>query len=92
VWFYSPLDQHATPKQFRIYRSGPDGPIDFANPLAVVPYKGRRFYRYCTDISEEGRYRFAVKAESTGDVESPAPPAAICQVSHLRVLHTPTPP
>jgi len=83
LWFYCPLDQHAAPKQFRIYRSGPAGPIDFANPVAVVPYKGRRFYGYCTDISEEGRYRFAVKVVSTDDVESTSLPAATCQVRHF---------
>ncbi|MBN2128369.1 MAG: LamG domain-containing protein [Sedimentisphaerales bacterium] len=83
VWFYCPLNQHAEPEQFRIYRSDSAGSIDFEDPLAAVPYVGRRFYRYCTDIPEEGQYRFAVKAVSTDGVESTSPPSATCQSKHL---------
>jgi len=83
LWFYCPLDQQTAPTQFRIYRSGPAGPIDFDNPLAVVPYEGPRFYCYCTDISEEGRYRFAVNAVSADGIESASPSLATCQIRHL---------
>ena len=89
MWFYCGLDQHAEPEQFRVYRGGPDGPIDFDNPLAVVPYEGRRFYRYCTDVPADGRYRFAVKAVSADGIESTSPPSATCQVRHL-TPETPT--
>jgi len=83
VWFYCPLDQQSAPAQFRIYRSGPAGPIDFENPLAVVPYEGPRFYCYRTDISEEGRHQFAVKTVNTEGIESTSPSLVTCQIQDL---------
>jgi hypothetical protein len=83
VWFYCPLDQQSAPAQFRIYRSSPAGPIDFENPLAIVPYEGRRFYCYRTDIPEEGRYQFAVKAVNTEGIESASPSLVTCQIQDL---------
>jgi len=61
TWGYNPIEQASEPKEMRIYSDGGTGEIDFQEPAAIVPYKGRRFYRYEVE-SQEGRYLFAVRA------------------------------
>ncbi|HEY5504918.1 MAG TPA: hypothetical protein VIK28_07150, partial [Sedimentisphaerales bacterium] len=38
------------------------GEIDYQNPVAVVKYKERRFYRHKIEMAKNGRYLFAVRA------------------------------
>jgi hypothetical protein len=61
IWGYNPIEQASNPKEMRVYSDAGTGEIDFQEPVAIVPYKGRRFYRY-EDESQEGRYLFAVRA------------------------------
>ncbi len=70
-WFYWPLDQAVVPRVFNVYWDGGTGCLDLVNPVAVVPYAGRRFYRCQSGPVEDGTYVFAVQAESVTAVESP---------------------
>lgn len=79
-WFYCPLDQGATPRTFNIYWDGGTGQVDSANAIAVLPYAGRKFYRYESQPLENGKYLFAVRAESVADVAGP-PQTCECRVS-----------
>ena len=62
VWTYSPLEQESGPIEMRVYGDEGTGEIDYQEPLKLVPYKGRRFYRYESELPGDGRYRFAVRA------------------------------
>jgi len=69
TWFYCPLEQNSQPACFNIYHDNRTGQIDYENPLAVISYKGRKFYCYISDLLEPGRYLFAIKAEDADGVE-----------------------
>ncbi|MGA2322784.1 MAG: hypothetical protein ABSG22_02945 [Sedimentisphaerales bacterium] len=70
VWTYNPMEQAPRlssgqgggPAEMRIYGDNGTGEIDYQNPVAVVKYKGRRFYRHRIEMPTDGRYRFAVRA------------------------------
>ena len=62
VWTYNPMEQGSGPAEMRVYYDGGTGEVDYQNPVAVVKYKGRRFYRHKIEMAENGRYRFAVRA------------------------------
>ena len=62
VWTYNPMEQGSGPAEMRIYGDAGTGEIDYPNPVAMVTYKGRRFYRHKIDKPADGRYRFAVRA------------------------------
>jgi hypothetical protein len=62
AWAYNPMGQESGPVEMRIYGDNGTGEIDYQNPVAVVKYKGRRFYRHKIEMTENGRYRFAVRA------------------------------
>jgi len=62
VWTYNPMEQGGVPAEMRIYGDAGTGEIDYQNPVAVVKYKRRRFYRHKIEMAENGRYRFAVRA------------------------------
>ena len=70
VWSYCPLDQQTEPEVFCIYTDNGAGQIDFETPIATVPYKGRKFYRYLTGALPDGLYRFVVRAGSEDPVDS----------------------
>ena len=70
VWSYCPLDQQTEPEVFCIYTDNGAGQIDFEPPIATVPYKGRKFYRYLTGALPDGLYRFVVRAGSEDPVDS----------------------
>jgi len=74
-WSYCPLAQNIAPAKFNIYRSDNAGQIDMEEPVGVVPYQGRRFYRYYSDGLAAGRYVFVVTAVSSDNVESASVPA-----------------
>jgi hypothetical protein len=62
VWFYNPLEQKSPPVSFGIYYDNGSGQIDYENPLALIEYQGRRFYRYKSPQLQSERYLFAVRA------------------------------
>jgi hypothetical protein len=61
VWTYSPLEQESQPTEMRVYGDEGTGEINYQEPIAIVPYKGRKFYRYESERLENGRYRFAIR-------------------------------
>lgn len=68
VWTYSPLGQESYPAEMLVYGDEGTGEIDYQEPVALVPYKGRRFYRYESERPGDGRYRFAVRtADARGN-------------------------
>jgi hypothetical protein len=62
VWHYSPIEQESDSKEMRIYSDGGSGEVNYQEPVAVVQYKGRRFYRYVIESPGNGWYRFAVRS------------------------------
>jgi hypothetical protein len=70
VWGYCPIEQESKPREMRIYSDAGTGEINYQEPMAVVPYKGKRCYQYKREIPGSGRYRFAVRAaDSEGNEE-----------------------
>lgn len=68
TWTYNPMEQDSVPVEMRIYGDNGTGEIDYQNPIAVVKYKGRRFYRHRIERPADGRYRFAVRtADANGN-------------------------
>ena len=65
VWTYSPIEQKSNPVEMRVYGDEGTGEIDYQGPVTLVPYKGRRFYRYESEQPGDGRYRFAVRMADT---------------------------
>ena len=70
VWYYCPLGQRQKPVCFRVYGDGGTGQIDYENPVATIPYAGRRFYSYQSDLLNADKYLFCIKAEGAGGTES----------------------
>ena len=69
-WYYCPIKQQSPPACFRIYYDAGTGQIDYENQIATVSYKGRRFYRYKSDILAAGRYLFVIRAEDAAGLET----------------------
>jgi hypothetical protein len=63
TWFYCPLEQGSQPARFNIYHDNRTGQIDYDNPLAVIRYKGQKYYSYESGSLETGRYMFTIRAE-----------------------------
>jgi len=70
VWFYCPLEQESQPARFNVYSDNRTGQINFENPIAVIDYRGPKFYDYLSDILEPGRYLFTVRAEDAAGTEN----------------------
>jgi hypothetical protein len=83
AWLYCPLDQGAPPAQFNVYWDGGTGHMDLENPIAVIPYKGYKFYHYDSGTLTIGRYTFLVRARGASMVESMSPAGMVCQVKNL---------
>ncbi len=83
TWFYSPLDQNATPERFHVYSDGGSGQVDLRDPVATIPYRGPRFYAYQSTVPGDGPYAFVVTAESADCMQSPPSAAVSCQVRTL---------
>ena len=83
VWFYCPVDQEVPPGQFKVYWDDATGRINFENPLAAIPYEGRRFYSCRTEALAAGRYRFVVRAESQDHIEGHSSNVLVCEVTTL---------
>ena len=63
VWYYCPVGQESEPACFKVYDDGGTGEIDYGNPIATIPYAGRRFYSYQTAPLVADKYLFCVRAE-----------------------------
>jgi len=70
VWYYCPLEQKSQPMCFNVYYDGRSGQINYENPLAIIGYKGRKFYSYQCGTLEAGRYLFAIRTEDASGVEN----------------------
>ena len=70
IWFYCPLEQESAPVCFNIYSDNRTGQIDFENTVAVIEYRGPKFYSYLSDTLEPGRYLFAVAAQDAAGTEN----------------------
>jgi hypothetical protein len=64
AWSYCPLDQQAAPRTLNVYWDNGTGQVAFAEAVAVLPYKGRRLYDHQSELLQDGRYLFAVRAEA----------------------------
>jgi len=69
LWFYCPLEQREKISRFKIYSDGGTGQIDYESAPDVIDYKGRRFYSCRVDSLDEGKYLFAVRAESEDGID-----------------------
>ncbi|MHC4790331.1 MAG: hypothetical protein ACYS8Y_02665 [Planctomycetota bacterium] len=69
VWFYYPLGQRARPAYFKVYYDDGTGQIDYENPIVVMNYSGRGFYRYQSEELDEDRYMFAIRTEDASGTE-----------------------
>jgi len=69
-WFYCPLEQKSQVVCFNVYHDGGMGQIDYENPIAIISYKGRKFYSHQSSALDEGRYLFAIRAEDAGGIEN----------------------
>lgn len=65
-WTYTAAGQEAAPIEFRVHGDNGSGVVDFAEPIAVVPYHLRRLhFVYTTEPHEHGAVRrWAVRAVS----------------------------
>jgi hypothetical protein len=69
-WFYCPIEQKSQPTRFNIYCDNKTGQIDYQKPLTTIPYRGRRFYSFGSDMLETGKYLFAVRPMDAEQVEN----------------------
>jgi hypothetical protein len=81
TWFYPLLNQEAAPQEFHVYWDGGAGPMDLENPLATVPYQGRRFYQWETEPLGDGLYTFAVCPCGVNHVESMSLVSVVCPMT-----------
>ena len=70
VWYYCPIEQQSPPVCFNVYYDSGSGQVNYENPIVVINYAGRRFYRYVTDILEGGIYLFAIRSEDLAGGEN----------------------
>jgi len=80
-WFYWPLKQRVAPQVFNVYWDGGTGEIDFANPIGALPYEGRKLYSHQAQPPDDGKYLFALRAESATNAESPPKAIAGCEIT-----------
>lgn len=73
VWWYCPINQEMRPVRFKVYGDGGTGQIDYENPIAVIAYRGRRFYGFDSNALDAGRYLFAVQAEDVDGIVDGSP-------------------
>ena len=85
VWYYCPLEQKSQPMCFNVYYDGRTGQINYENPLAIIGYKGRKFYSYQCGALEAGRYLFAIRTEDASGIENSS-------LARLRIQFDPTNP
>jgi len=62
-WYYCPLLQESEPFVFKLYYDAGTGQIDYEQPLATIPYEGRKYYSFRSDSLSAGKYLFAVQVE-----------------------------
>lgn len=69
VWYYCPIEQKEEPASFQIYYDAGIGQIEYENPIATIPYEGRKFYSYRSDPLGADRYLFCISAEGANGQE-----------------------
>ena len=62
MWSYFSWQQGAGPIGFRVYGDNGTGQMDHEQPIGEISYDGMRFYNYCTDGLDGGRYQFEVRS------------------------------
>ncbi len=74
TWFYCPLEQGSKPVSFNVYYDDRTGQIDYQDPLAIIEYKGRKFYSFQSSALETGEegggHLFAIRAEDAVGIEN----------------------
>jgi len=77
TWFYCPIEQGSKPIRFNVYYDDRTGQIDYLQtPLAIISYKGRRFYSFQSselgvEAGEEAdEHLFAIRTEDAGGIEN----------------------
>lgn len=70
IWSYFSWQQTDEPISFKVYSNNGTGLMDYEQPIGEVSYDGRRFYNYCTDELNGGRYQFEVGAVGSDMVEN----------------------
>ncbi len=70
TWYYCPLEQGSKPVSFNVYYDDRTGQIDYENPLAIIEYKGRKFYSFRSSALEAGEHLFAIRAEDADGIEN----------------------
>ena len=81
TWFYCPLEQDSNPACFNIYYDSRTGQIDYENPLAVIRYKGQKFYSYESGQLEPGRYLFAIRTKNADGNENSSSACIVIELS-----------
>lgn len=79
-WFYCPLEQESEPVCFKIYYDSGTGQIDYQNFIAMINYKGQRFYNYRSDTLDAGRYLFAIRTEDIKGLKSSSSTELMIQI------------
>jgi len=69
VWFYWPTGNNGKISHFAVYGDNGSGTIDYENPLAIVDYVGRKFYRYEASALTADTYMFCIRAVSADDMD-----------------------
>lgn len=80
VWFYCPIEQGAKPAQFRVCWDNGTGEVDYENPLAVIAYRGPRFYSFDSEEVGAGTFLFAVRAEDASGEQSSSEASALIEI------------
>ena len=69
-WYYCPLNQESKPAKFNIYWDCGQGQVNYENPIAVVAYKGRVYYRYQSEPLQAGSYLFCIRTVDSNGTEN----------------------
>jgi hypothetical protein len=69
VWFYWPIEQPAACGCFKVYGDNGTGQVNYEQPLAQIPYAGRRYYTWRTGELLAGRYLFCIRAAAKNGPE-----------------------
>jgi hypothetical protein len=85
AWTYNPMEQDSVPAEMRIYGDNGTGEIDYQNPVAVVKYKGWRFYRHRIERPADGLYRFAVRTADANGNECELKQIAEVEISRINL-------
>ena len=57
-------------ESFKVYGDNGSGQIDYNNAIDTIDYVGPRFYSFESTALNAGRYKFCIRAVSSGGMES----------------------